>query len=52
MTPGNTEIRHIAVVTTDEAVLPEVEKFFTPNFHTTFLNNPDDILPLDRKSVV
>ena len=46
MTPGNTEIRHIAVVTTDEAVLPEVEKFFTPNFHTTFLNNPDDILPL------
>ena len=46
MAPGSSEVRHIAIVTTDEAVLPEVEKFFAPNFHTTFLNNPDDILPL------
>ena len=46
MTPGSTEARRIAIVTTDESVLPDVEKFLAPNFNTTFLNNPDDILPL------
>jgi DNA-binding NtrC family response regulator len=46
MTPGSAEIRRIAIVTTDESVLPDVEKFFAPNFNTTFLSNPDDILPL------
>ncbi len=46
MTPGSTEVRRIAIVTTDESVLPDVEKFLAPNFNTTFLSNPDDILPL------
>jgi two-component system response regulator PilR (NtrC family) len=46
MTPGSTEVRRIAIVTTDESALPDVEKFLAPNFNTTFLNNPDDILPL------
>jgi DNA-binding NtrC family response regulator len=46
MTPGTTEVRRIAIVTTDESALPDVEKFLAPNFNTTFLNNPDDILPL------
>nr|MDP9263362.1 sigma-54 dependent transcriptional regulator [Acidobacteriota bacterium] len=46
MTTGSPEVRRIAIVTTDESVLPDVEQFLAPNFNTTFLNNPDDILPL------
>ncbi len=46
MTSGSTDARRIAIVTTDESVMPDVEKFLAPNFNTTFLNNPDDILPL------
>ncbi|MGH9668602.1 MAG: sigma 54-interacting transcriptional regulator [Terriglobales bacterium] len=46
MTPGSTEVRRIAIVTTDESALPDVEKFLSPTFNTTFLSNPDDILPL------
>jgi two-component system response regulator PilR (NtrC family) len=46
MTPGSSEVRRIAIVTTDESIMPDVEKFLAPTFNTTFLNNPDDILPL------
>jgi DNA-binding NtrC family response regulator len=46
MTPSGGEARRIAIVTTDESALPDVEKFLAPNFNTTFLSNPDDILPL------
>jgi len=46
MTPGSTEVRHIAIVTTDESVLPSVEEFLAPTFNITLLNNPDDIMPL------
>jgi DNA-binding NtrC family response regulator len=46
MTPGTTEVRRIAIVTTDESVMPDVEQFLAPSFNTTFLSNPDDILPL------
>jgi DNA-binding NtrC family response regulator len=38
--------RHIAVVTTDESTLPDVEQFLAPAFNTTFLNSADEILPL------
>jgi DNA-binding NtrC family response regulator len=38
--------RHIAVVTTDESALPDVEQFLAPAFNTTFLNSADEILPL------
>jgi DNA-binding NtrC family response regulator len=38
--------RHIAVVTTDESALPDVEQFLAGAFNTTFLNSADEILPL------
>ncbi len=46
MTSGSTDARRIAIVTTDESVMPDVEQFLAPTFNTTFLSNPDDILPL------
>src|SRR5438477_553987 len=42
----NAEIRRIAIVTTDETALPDVEKFLAPAFHTTVLASADQILPL------
>lgn len=38
--------RRIAIVTTDETALPDVEKFLAPSFHTSFLKSADQILPL------
>jgi len=46
MTSGSTDVRHIAIVTTDDSVLPSVEAFLAPTFNITLLNNPDDIMPL------
>lgn len=46
MTPGSAEVRRIAIVTTDESALADVQTFLAPTFNTTFLSNPDDILPL------
>jgi len=46
MTSGSTEVRRIAIVTTDESALADVQTFLAPTFNTTFLSNPDDILPL------
>jgi len=40
------EARRIAIVTTDETALPDVEKFLAPAFHTTVLASADQILPL------
>src|SRR5256714_5336176 len=40
------EARRIAIVTTDETVLPDVEKSLAPTFHTTMLASADQILPL------
>ena len=46
MTFGSSDVRHIAIVTTDDSVLPSVEAFLAPTFNITLLNNPDDIMPL------
>jgi DNA-binding NtrC family response regulator len=46
MTSGSTEARRIAIVTTDESVLPDAENFLAPAFHTTLLSNPDDLMAL------
>jgi two-component system response regulator PilR (NtrC family) len=46
MTTGSTELHSIAIVTTDESALPDVQTFLASSFNTTFLSNPDDILPL------
>jgi two-component system response regulator PilR (NtrC family) len=46
MTSGSPEVRRIAIVTTDESALADVQTFLAPTFNTTFLSNPDDILPL------
>src|SRR5919108_2416707 len=40
------QVRRIAIVTTDETVLPDVEKFLRPAFHATVLGSADQILPL------
>ena len=46
MTSASSEARRIAIITTDESALPDVEAFLAPAFNTTFLRHPDDILPL------
>ena len=40
------DARRIAIVTTDETALPDVEKFLAAAFHTSFLKSADEILPL------
>jgi len=40
------EEHRIAIVTTDETALPDVEKFLAPAFHTSFLKSADHILSL------
>ncbi len=40
------DVRRIAIVTTDEKVLPDVEKFFAPAFDARFLQSKSGILPL------
>jgi DNA-binding NtrC family response regulator len=44
ITPGSE--RRIAIVTTDESVLPDVEQFLAPAFDTRFLQSKGEILPL------
>ena len=49
MTPTPTsaaDARRIAVVTTDEPALPDVEKFLAPAFHVHYLTTRDEILAL------
>ena len=46
MTSGNADVRHIAIVTTDESVLPDAENFPASAFNTTLLSNPDDLMAL------
>ncbi len=46
MTPASEEARRIAIVSADESALPDIEALLAPAFHTTFLHNPDDLLPL------
>src|SRR5256885_3246194 len=41
-----TDARRVAIVTKEEAVLPDVQQFLAEAFHTTFLNSADQILPL------
>jgi DNA-binding NtrC family response regulator len=38
--------RHIAIVTTDQSVLPGIEQFFAADIRATLLEAPDQILPL------
>ena len=45
-TARSAEARRIAIVTTDETALPDVEKFLAAAFHTSFLKSADEILPL------
>lgn len=40
------DARRIAIVTTDETALPDVEKSLASAFHTSFLKSADEILPL------
>src|SRR3954452_8370993 len=40
------DARRVAIVTKEEAVLPDVQQFLAEAFHTTFLNSADQILPL------
>lgn len=40
------DTRRIAIVTTDETALPDVEKSLALVFHTSFLRSADEILPL------
>jgi two-component system response regulator PilR (NtrC family) len=39
-------VRRIAIVTTDEEALPDVQQFLAPAFDTRFLQTKGDILPL------
>src|SRR4051812_47228299 len=41
-----TDARRVAIVTKEEAALPDVEQFLAAAFQTTFLNSADQILPL------
>ncbi len=40
------DVRRVAIVTKEEAALPDVKQFLAAAFHTTFLNSADQILPL------
>ena len=40
------DARRVAIVTKEEAALPDVEQFLAAAFQTTFLNSADQILPL------
>src|SRR5207245_9503689 len=40
------DARRVAIVTKEEAALPDVQQFLAAAFHTTFLNSDDQILPL------
>jgi DNA-binding NtrC family response regulator len=40
------DARRVAIVTKEEAALPDVQQFLAAAFHTTFLNSADQILPL------
>ncbi|MGH9531525.1 MAG: sigma 54-interacting transcriptional regulator [Terriglobales bacterium] len=49
MTPTpapTTDTRRIAIVTTDEEVLPDVQHFLAPSFDTRLLRSKNEILPL------
>lgn len=49
MAPTSTssgDVRRIAIVTTDEEALPDVQQFLAPAFDTRFLQTKGDILPL------
>lgn len=45
-TPTAADARRIAVVTTDEPALPDIEKFLAPAFHVHYLTTWDEILAL------
>src|SRR3954469_8697311 len=45
-TATSADVRRVAIVTKEEAALPDVKQFLAAAFHTTFLNSADQILPL------
>jgi DNA-binding NtrC family response regulator len=52
-TPGpglGAEIPRLAIVTTDETALPDVEQYLAPNFVTHFLSSEQEIVPLLAES--
>jgi two-component system response regulator PilR (NtrC family) len=44
--PSPRPASRIAFVTTDETMLPVVEETLAPSFHTTYLNNAEELAPL------
>jgi len=43
---GSADARRIAILTTDDAILPEIQEWLASNFHTTLLNSWDELQDL------
>ena len=43
---GSVGARRIAILTTDDAILPEIQEWLASSFHTTLLNSWDELQPL------